>query len=76
MHQIVIDTASIFPLLWAFFAGLILGGLWFYSLGRRRGLQDAVQEKNRADTARAFAEYINDIARRGRRHGSTVTQED
>ncbi|MFZ0931695.1 MAG: hypothetical protein WAN11_24060 [Syntrophobacteraceae bacterium] len=70
MNQLVIDTASIFPLLWAFLAGFISGGIFFYPSGRRKGVQEALREKTREETARAFAQYINNIAQ-GASYGST-----
>lgn len=73
MGQLVIDTASILPLLWAFLAGLMLGGAYFHSLGRRKGFQEALQERDREETARAFAQYINNLAQ-GAGYGSTSSE--
>ena len=76
MNQLIIDTTSIFPLLWAFLAGFISGGIFFYSAGRRRVVQETLQEKTREETARAFAQYINNIAKGASRYGSTSNTRD
>ncbi len=73
MSQIAID--QILPLLWAFFAGLVLGGFLFYSSGHRKGFHEAVQQRSREETARAFAKFFNNNIGTGggQGHGGTNT---
>lgn len=62
MNQLLTD---ILPLLWGFFAGLVLGALLAYSSGHRKGFQEALQAKSREETSRSFAEFLNSISRAG-----------
>jgi hypothetical protein len=74
MDQIVINAASILPLLWAFVLGIFLGWILSYHSARRKGYEQAVQERDRELSAQAFAQYIQSVAQ-GVSHGSAHPKE-
>ena len=62
MEQIVIASSSVMPLLVAFGLGIFLGWLLSYQSALRKGYERAIQERNREQSAQAFAQYIQSIA--------------
>ena len=74
MAPITIDLNLLLILCACFTLGFLLGGVSFYSSGRRRGFEEATEQKNREAAAQAFASYIQNIARGGSHGQSNVSQ--
>jgi hypothetical protein len=63
MENLIINGEMLVQFFWVFVAGVVAGGLFFYSSGKRKAYQEAMEQANREATAQAFAQYINTIAK-------------
>lgn len=72
--SMVIDSGTLSQLIWVLCIGFVLGIAVTYPSAKKKGYQEAVEQRNREATAQAFAQYINNIAKGGN-YGQSTGQE-
>jgi hypothetical protein len=58
-----IEMAVLKQMMWVFGSGFVIGAFIFYGKGKVKGYFDAKAEIDRQNTARAFSDYINQMAK-------------